>query len=118
MTGRLRRPDLGAAGGGGRLDLTAGPCVSLRQIRPVSLFPQVSRRSRRSEAKPHWYGSIQSLADHGIVARQACALAEPAGSCLVAASPLEPVGSVAGWLGPVQFCCEQAPDLADGPEPS
>jgi hypothetical protein len=57
MTGRLRRPDLGAAGGGGRLDLTAGLCVSLRQTRPVSLFPQVSRRSRRSEAEPHWcYG--------------------------------------------------------------
>jgi hypothetical protein len=27
---------------------------------------------------------------------------------------MEPAGGVAGWFGPFQFCCEQAPDLADG----
>ena len=59
-------------------------------------------------------GSIQSLADQGIVACQACALVEPARSCLVAASPLEPAGGVAGWLWAAEGGGEQALDLVDG----
>jgi hypothetical protein len=38
----------------------------------------------------------QSLADQGVAACQACTFMEPAGSCLVATSPLEPVGGVCG----------------------
>jgi hypothetical protein len=39
---------------------------------------------------------------------------EPARSCLVAASPLEPSGGVAGWLGAAEGGGEQAFDLVDG----
>src|SRR6185437_1142994 len=73
-----------------------------------------NHRSRRSEAEPHWYGSVQSLVDQGVVACQACALVEPAGLCLVTSAPLEPVGSVAGRLGVPERGGEQPPDVADG----
>jgi hypothetical protein len=39
---------------------------------------------------------------------------EPAGSCLVTASPFEPAGCVAGRLRPGERVGEQSPDLADG----
>ena len=42
-----------------------------------------------------WDGSRQSLAGQGVVACEACALVEPAGSCLVAAPPFEPARGVA-----------------------
>ena len=76
-------------------------------------------RGRRSagELRPElafYYGSIQSLTDQGVVACQACALVEPAGSSLLAASPLEPVGGVAGWSRVAKGFGEQALDLADG----
>jgi hypothetical protein len=31
--------------------------VSLREVRPVQLFAQVSHIAWRSEAEPHWYSS-------------------------------------------------------------
>jgi hypothetical protein len=65
-------------------------------------------------SRPHWYGSIQSLADQGVVALWACMFVEPAGSCLVAAPPLEPAGCVAGRLRPGERVGEQSPDLPDG----
>src|ERR1700733_15996505 len=61
-----------------------------------------------------YYGSIQSLAEQGVVALQACAFVEPAGSCLVTASPFEPVDSVAGWFQLGELGGEQLLDLADG----
>jgi hypothetical protein len=39
---------------------------------------------------------------------------QPACSCRVAASPLEPMGGVAGRLRSAECCGEQALDLADG----
>jgi hypothetical protein len=53
----MHRPDLGAAGGGGRPILTASPCVSLRPVRTFTVFAQVSRLAWRSEAEPHWLDS-------------------------------------------------------------
>jgi hypothetical protein len=47
-------------------------------------------------------------------ASQACAFVEPAGSRLVAASPFEPAGGVAGRFRPAEPGGEQSPDLADG----
>lgn len=47
--------------GSGRLIVTAGPCVSLRLIRGVSIFAQVSYAARRSEAEPHWSNSDQGV---------------------------------------------------------
>src|SRR5207302_10828640 len=42
-----------------------------------------------------------------MVACQACALVEPAGSCLVTAPPFEPAGGVAGRLWPAEGGSEQ-----------
>ena len=56
----------------------------------------------------------QLLADQGVCPFQACALVEPAGSCLMAASPLEPAGGVAGWLRLAEGGGEQPLDLVDG----
>ena len=51
--------------------------------RPALMRPE-NRRSRRSEAKPHWYGSVQWLADQDVGALQACALVEPEAAEVVA----------------------------------
>ena len=53
------------------------------------------------------------LADQGGIAFEACAFVEPSGSCLVAASPLEPPGSVGGRLRLAEGGGEQVLDLAD-----
>src|SRR5580704_2570108 len=59
-------------------------------------------------------GSRQSLADQGVGACEACALVEPAGSCLVAAPEFEPAGGAPGRSGVVEGGGEQALDLVDG----
>jgi hypothetical protein len=61
-----------------------------------------------------YYGSRQLLADQRVVACQACVLVEPAGSCLVAASPVEPAGGVAGWVWLAEGVGEQPLDFVDG----
>ena len=63
---------------------------------------------------PPLYGSRQSLADQVVVACQACAFMEPAGSGLVAASPVEPVPGVFRRVRAVEGACEKSPDLGDG----
>jgi hypothetical protein len=60
------------------------------------------------------YGSRQSLADLGVVACEACALVKPAGLCLVAASPLEPVGGVLRVPGLAEDLGQQLLDLVEG----
>src|SRR6266568_5145714 len=96
--------------------LTAGPCVSLREVRSVLLFAQVSRVAWRSEAEPHWYGSPISLADQGNlgVPGEPGAPVEPSGAGLVAAGPCVPADDVPGRPGPGSQGGEQALDLRDG----
>src|SRR5690349_23677564 len=68
---RRRRSSVGGlggrgAGGDGRLILTAGPSVSLREARSVPLFMQVSHIAWRSEAEPHWYYSPGVVKGRGL----------------------------------------------------
>ena len=83
-------------------------------MRPPAPAHLRNYRSRRSEAEPHWYGSRQSLADQRVVACQACALVEPARSCLMAASPFEPARGVAGRLWPAAGGGQQPLHFVDG----
>jgi hypothetical protein len=62
----------------------------------------------------NYYGSLQSLADQGVVACQACAFVEPARSCLVTPPPLEPVSGVARRGRALEGSGEQPLDFPDG----